>query len=105
MGHSPTLSPISPAPCSDVSVVITTDDNPTQNYYTVTDMMGNIVMIGGPFTEKRKTYTLTHCLPYGDYLFTIYDNAGNGICCAHGPGGFNLYANNQVVSAGGPFKY
>merc|ERR1712129_185577 len=90
--HAPTMSPTAPAPCSDVSVVITWDDNPAQNYYTVTDKMGKVVMNGGPYMNKGTTYHQTFCLPYGDYLFTIYDTAGNGICCASGNGGFNLYA-------------
>merc|ERR1712154_172405 len=62
-------------------------------------------MGGNGFTEKRKTYTLTHCLPYGDYLFTIYDTAGNGMCCDYGPGGFNVYANEILLEKGGVFMY
>merc|ERR1712157_19689 len=81
------------------------DDNPSQNYYTVTDKMGKVVMSGGPYPDKGKTYHQTQCLPCDNYLFTIYDTAGNGICCASGKGGYNLYANNVLLIAGGPFMY
>merc|ERR1712129_211865 len=99
----PVVAPTPPPPCSDVSVVVTTDDNPTQNSYTVISSLGKEVMSGNGFTVPRKTYTLTKCLPYGDYLFTMYDIAGNGMCCVSGPGGYNLYANDVLLKAGGVF--
>merc|ERR1712194_828378 len=102
----PVVAPTPPPPCSDVSVVVTTDDNPTQNYYTVISSLGKEVMSGNGFTESGKTYTLTKCLPYGDYLFTMYDTAGNGMCCTSlRPGGYNLYANEVLLKAGGVFLF
>jgi len=109
--HSPVSETLPPVPsptsptCSDVSVVITTDDNPEENYYIITDMNEKQIMTGDSLTEQRKTYTRTNCLPYGNYLFTIYDTAGNGMCCEYGPGGFNLYANEVLVDTGGGFTY
>ncbi|KAL7425605.1 hypothetical protein ACHAXM_000083 [Skeletonema potamos] len=43
------------------------------------------------------------CLPEGQYKFTIYDSAGDGICCGFGEGSYNLTSYGEVIVQGGAF--
>jgi len=98
----PTTAPIA---CGSVTVIITTDDFPGETSYQITDLSGKLFMTGNSYTGKRTTYSSTQCLPYAVYQFTISDLKGDGMCCAKGNGGYNLYANNILVKAGGVFTY
>ena len=41
------------------------------------------------------------CLKEGQYKFTIYDNRGDGICCAYFEGGYNVTSVGEVIAQGG----
>jgi hypothetical protein len=43
------------------------------------------------------------CLPEGQYQFTIYDSYGDGMCCKHGEGSYNLTSYGEVIVQGGAF--
>ena len=38
-----------------------------------------------------------------DYVFTIYDAWGDGICCLYGSGEYNLYLDGSLIASGGDF--
>ena len=39
----------------------------------------------------------------GDYVFTIYDAWGDGICCLYGSGGYTLHLDGSLIASGGEF--
>ena len=44
------------------------------------------------------------CLPAGEYEFTIYDSAGDGICCDWGDGHYNVTSVGELIAQGGDFE-
>ncbi|MCB0570057.1 MAG: T9SS type A sorting domain-containing protein, partial [Phaeodactylibacter sp.] len=72
----------------------------------ITGAGGVTVASGGPYTMQSPLSTLAQdiCLEEGCYTFTIYDAAGNGICCQAGRGSYILTnANGNVLASGGIF--
>jgi len=107
---APTKAPVPKPPtrppsetCCAVTVIVTTDKFPLENFYEVIDMSGNLAMFGGPFTAQSTTFTKSECVAPGVYQFTIFDRKGDGLCCKDGPGGYNVFADGALVSAGGQF--
>ena len=46
------------------------------------------------------------CLPESCYVFTIKDNAGDGICCSFGDGNYTLEVDGLLlVPNGGEFNF
>ena len=50
-------------------------------------------------------YTFTWDLGPGDYVFTLFDSFGDGICCGFGLGSYSLSVDGAVVGAGGEFGF
>jgi hypothetical protein len=98
---------VTPAPtsCGSTTAIVTTDDFPLETSWNIKNQAGIQVMgvTVGTYTGVRTTYSATQCLPYGIYTFMIMDSKGDGICCGFGSGGYNLYANNVLIKAGGTF--
>ena len=47
--------------------------------------------------------SITECLPSGEYKFTITDLAGDGICCDHKQGRYEILVNGIMNHTGGEF--
>jgi len=44
------------------------------------------------------------CIPKNCYIFTINDDAGDGICCSNGKGAYSLFIDDEIlVNGGGDF--
>jgi hypothetical protein len=82
--YSPTTSS-APSPfCDDgmnVEVKIWTDIFPDETSWTLqrNEPEGVVVMSGGPYEEDFTRYRDEKCLPFGNYIFTIYDKYGDGL--------------------------
>ena len=48
----------------------------------------------------QQMQSTTACLRTGKYKFTIIDTAGDGICCAHGQGRYDILVNGDTVHTG-----
>jgi hypothetical protein len=48
-------------------------------------------------------HTTEVCLELGDYLFTSFDDKGDGLCCACGFGSYSLIVDRAPVAEGGQF--
>lgn len=84
----------------EVRVEITTDVYGGETYWTLTDIIGMVVMQGGQggAYENNTIYKDSLCvLTDGCYFFEIYDTYGDGIFA---PGGYELYVNEVLVSSG-----
>lgn len=108
---APTVSP-APSACYtgscgpdefDIQVDIFTDQWYWETSWDVKDSDGFNVMTGGNYQARDTLYTVTDCLPSGDYVFKIYDSFGDGICCAWGDGYYKTFVNDEVEFEGGEF--
>lgn len=65
---------------------------------------GDIIVTQNNARDGLVSQTKSYCLEDGQYRFTIYDEAGDGICCGPGRQGFyNLTSEGQVIAQGGTF--
>ncbi|MBL7791047.1 MAG: hypothetical protein JNK77_01895, partial [Saprospiraceae bacterium] len=84
----------------EVRVEITTDAYGGETYWTLTDLMGTVVMQGGQggVYGNNTIYKDSLCVPAdGCFFFEIYDTYGDGIFA---PSGYELYVNELLVSSG-----
>lgn len=60
-----------------------------------------------PFDSSlvNERYVKELCLEKGSYKFTMYDSAGDGICCANGDGGYAVTSNGVILAQGGEFGF
>jgi len=111
---SPSLSPsLSLSPSSSVFptlycagaygvISILTDKDPTETRWTLSrvttgSLTKEIVLEGDP-DSSFKLFTNVTCLDDGDYVFIIYDDYGDGICCA---GYYEITVGGKIVARGG----
>jgi len=100
---TPTNPPTS-GNCMNVIVTIKTDYYPEETSFKVINQNGVEFMSGNGYTTQLYDYTAASCLPNSNvYQFTIYDTAGDGVCCEFGGGAYNLYVNAALIKSGGVF--
>jgi PKD repeat protein len=89
----------------EVNFELKTDQYPSETTWEVKNSAGTTVYSGGPYAAPNTIYTEVWSLPDADcYTFTIYDEYGDGICCAYGNGYYKLKDGDMVVFAqGGEF--
>ena len=81
----------------EVRVEIMPDAYPNETSWDVRAVNGQIVAQG---TFAGDTF----CLPQnGCFAFSVYDSYGDGMCCAFGNGGYQIFVNNGLVASGGSF--
>lgn len=88
-----------------VNFEIKTDQYPSETTWKVKNSAGSILYSGGPYSGANTVYTAVWTLSDQEcYTFTIYDEYGDGICCAYGNGYYKLMdAGNVVFAQGGEF--
>lgn len=82
------------------------DHYPEETCWEIRDPEGVLITSAGPFTEAigLSTYTEQINLPEGQYIFSIKDSYGDGICCNYGEGSFELLdAHGSTLLAGNEF--
>ncbi|MBU0617029.1 MAG: hypothetical protein KKI02_04880 [Planctomycetes bacterium] len=94
-----------PDPCPDetVEIVIFTDDYPEETTWELFEVAG-IPITGGPLHQAGTLYTRTLCVDSTKcFDFTIFDSAGDGICCDYGSGWYEVYYGGELMCSGGEF--
>lgn len=88
-----------------VNFEIKTDQYPSETTWKVKNSAGSILYSGGPYSQANTVYTAVWNLDNAEcYTFTIYDEYGDGICCAYGNGYYKLMDGNSIIFAqGGEF--
>eukprot|EP00965_Chrysotila_dentata_P190984 6174240-Pleurochrysis_carterae.AAC.3 len=91
----------SPSPSSSsVEISILTDDFPDQSTWQIYDTStGVAVAFGGPLDKKSEWVNESVPLQQGLYNFTIFDSAGDGLCCEHGVGSAQLLSEEGLIAA------
>jgi hypothetical protein len=80
------------------------DEYPSETTWEVSDG-ATVLASGGPYTEESSLVIEEFCLPEGCFVFTIYDEAFDGICCDYGEGSYTIenQLNVEVASSNGEF--
>lgn len=89
-------------------LVLRTDSLPQQISWDVKNSLGQVLQTSPVYTQIVTNYRDTIDFPAPDcYTFTIYDTGGDGICCNHGSGGYEIKdSQGQVlVNYGGLFTF
>jgi hypothetical protein len=87
-----------PAGQNQVIVSITPDNYPAEITWDIRNNMTNVVVASGNYLSD------TVCLPNNScFRFTIYDSAGDGICCGYGNGSYSIYVNGNLTATGGQY--
>ncbi|ACY18783.1 peptidase M4 thermolysin [Haliangium ochraceum DSM 14365] len=100
-------TPPDPDPTCDaeigcVTLSLLTDRYGSETSWTITNAAGATVASGSGYANNTQ-YTETAELAPGDYIFTIRDSYGDGICCSYGNGSYALSLDGTTVVSGGDF--
>jgi endonuclease I len=88
--------------CSTGAFSLTTDNYGSETSWTLTDSNSSTLNSGSGYSNTT-SYSENVCLDDGDYVFTIDDAYGDGICCSYGSGSYNLVVAGNTVASGGSF--
>jgi len=58
---------------------------------------------GSPPYDNNVEENVLHCVPDAEYIFTIFDSNGDGICCSNGSGSYSVKYDSQLIVTGGQF--
>ena len=72
-----------------VRVEVQPDQYPSEITWEILNSAGTVLAVNPPFTDMSLQTTII-ALDTEDYNFVIYDEFGDGICCAYGEGWFGL---------------
>ncbi|MEE9554062.1 MAG: IPTL-CTERM sorting domain-containing protein [candidate division Zixibacteria bacterium] len=87
-----------------ITVVIMTDDYPTETSWEIVQQGFGVVGTGEGYYAGNNLFVESICVnPNACYDFTIFDEFNDGICCSYGNGYYEVYYNNQLVGSGGEF--
>ena len=92
-----------PPECYDVFVNLSFDQYSQDESW---DISQNEVVVASsePFVAGLTEDAQELCLSPGDYVFTIYDVYGDGMCCDWGDGSYSVTTNDEVtIAEGGEF--
>mmetsp|Transcript_37938 Transcript_37938/g.69681 ORF Transcript_37938/g.69681 Transcript_37938/m.69681 type:complete len:158 (-) Transcript_37938:106-579(-) len=102
-------SSIAPTACYLIDVAIIYDWGPVQSSWELQRIStsGDSALVKS-YQEANwiaRSYSESMCLPSGEYEFTMYDSAGDGICCDWGDGHYNVTTSNgTLIAHGGAFE-
>lgn len=91
---------------NNMTLTLSFDSNPGETSWDIKDNLGTVIHSGNNYTNfPNSTFTEVLCLENGCYDFTIYDAAGNGMCCSQGNGSYSLQDNStgNILASGGSF--
>ncbi|MEM6723279.1 MAG: T9SS type A sorting domain-containing protein [Bacteroidota bacterium] len=75
-----------------ITIEILTDDNPGETTWELSDISGNLLLSGGPYSDPQTLYTESFCINAGGcHYFSIFDSAGDGMQNGEIEGNFYLY--------------
>jgi endonuclease I len=81
---------------------LTTDNYGSETSWSIVNSSSSTLNSGQGYSSYT-SYSENVCLDDGDYVFTIDDSYGDGICCSYGSGSYNLVVVGNTVASGGSF--
>ena len=87
-----------------MKIYINQDQFGEQTTWTLINSLGEVVAQGGPYAHlissggtQLHVETIEDVPTDADYLFTIYDDNDNGICCAYGEGWYKIKVDGTTI--------
>ena len=101
---TPTPTPAPPTGCSNTgaTLALITDNYASETSWDLKNSSSQVIYSGSGYSNNS-TNTEDFCLADGTYQFTIYDSYGDGICCGHGNGAYNIKEGSSTLASGGSF--
>lgn len=82
-----------------IKVLITPDNNPQETRWVLIGEQGDTLRKGLANSDSL-------CVPANVCVrFTIFDQAGNGLCCTNGTGRYRIYYNGQLIRSAYKFRF
>ena len=82
--------------CTELFIEINEDDYMSEISWSIKPKYSSLTVAEGRSTKGF----IKLCDASGDYIFTIKDSAGDGICCEHGKGNYAIYLDNELIHFG-----
>lgn len=99
-----------PCPCynSPLTLQITFDQYPQETSWDIRNSSNAVLQSGGPYSNQSSGSSITVNninIPDGEgYVFTMYDQFGDGICCSYGNGSFTISGSDgDLIADGGAY--
>lgn len=92
----------SSCPTTGVTVDLLTDNYGSETSWQIANDSGQTVASGEGYANNTQ-FSDTVCLNPGNYVFTLFDSYGDGICCAYGNGSYQLSSDAVTLASGGEF--
>ena len=105
LSWNPPLGPVPPT--VPFTVEILTDNYPGETSWDLVHVNGDSVVasiFAGELVDMATLYTWDLNIPAGSHVFTVYDEYGDGLCCAYGEGYYRLLLNGNEIASGGEFE-
>lgn len=83
---------------SEIIITIIQDNYPLETHWSLRDGVTNALIDTGNVIGDTVCVASNNCL-----RFTIFDQAGDGLCCGYGNGSYSVKLNGVVVVSGGHF--
>lgn len=83
---------------SEVMITIIQDNYPQETHWSLRNGVTNALIDTGNVIGDTICVAANNCL-----RFTIFDQAGDGLCCGYGNGSYTVKVNGVVVASGGQF--
>merc|ERR1712157_40107 len=81
-----------------------TDDNGSETSWDLSAQVDDGMQLTGTGYPNNEAIRIKSCIPKNCYIFTIKDEAEDGICCSHGNGAYSLFLDDDIlVNGGGDF--
>lgn len=84
---------------SNITVTIVQDNYPNEVTWDLRDGVTNNIIVTGNVSGGTYYIDPTLC-----YVFTIYDSAGDGLCCGYGIGNYSVTLDGAVVASGAEYR-
>jgi hypothetical protein len=96
--------------CAVIEVALVPDDYPEETSWALTfnfpaSTSWALTFNDAVVEEGRWCGAAVSVCDPGTYQFTIFDTAGDGICCAYGEGNYTVAVDGVQVASGGDFTY
>lgn len=92
----------------EIMIKLATDKHRSETTWYLADANGEIITSGGPYSvHDQHVQQQAVCLPDGCYSFFILDAYGDGICCDHGKGSYEILGSDggTIVASDGQFGF
>ncbi len=91
-----------------VSLIINADEYSEETSWAITNEVSNQIIASGRLVQGLEVYTEEICLNYNScYTLTVFDSAGDGLCCGWGEGNFLMVnsAGDTLLTNSGEFTF